>query len=126
MWSLENLRFPIAQKKRPPYLSMTYFDLTFKRLAMVRFWILNTIQCLHGHLMTEVVQTMVDTFDDRITECHTLTTLVAVHQSYVNTIHSHCFLTKDDRKVMVGIEQVGFFFGLHKYSKSIILFLFGG
>lgn len=101
------MRFPVEQKKRPPYLPMTYFDMAFKRLAMVRNWVLHTLQCVHSHLMTQVVQSMSERLNARIPNCTTLSTIIGVHKSFINTIHDHCFLTGGDT-VMVGVEQVGY------------------
>lgn len=99
------MRFPMEQKKRPPYKPMTYFDLAFKRLVMVRNWVLHTLQCVHSHLMTQVVQSMSDHLNAHILQCATLTNIIAVHKSFINTIHDHCFLTVGD-SVMVGVDQV--------------------
>lgn len=105
LWRLENMRFPVEQKNRAPYLPMNYFDMAFKRLAMVRIWVIHTLQCVHSHLITQVVQSMSDRLNTRIAECTTLTRIIAVHNSFINTIYDHCFLTGGD-SVMVGVEQV--------------------
>lgn len=106
MWTLEQLRFPVAQKRRPAYARQTYHDRTFKRLALVRIWILYSMQCVHSHVMTHVVQVLGVQLDERVAGCRTLSELCAVHGAFVRTVHEYCFLQGDDRNILMGVEQL--------------------
>lgn len=106
MWTLEQLRFPIDQRRRPPYARLTYHDRTVRRLALVRMWILYSMQCVHSHLMTHVVQVMGERLDGAVARCTTLTELGAVHRETVRQMHANCFLQHNDRSIRMGVEQL--------------------
>lgn len=106
MWSLEQLRFPLGQRRRRAYARQTYHDRIFKRLAMVRIWILYSMQCVHNHVMTYVVRVMGDKLDDEVTACRTLAELGEVHREYLRKVHWHCFLQRDDRHILLAIDQL--------------------
>lgn len=106
LWSLEQLRFPLCQRRRCTYARQTYSDRMFKRLAMVRIWILYSMQCVHNHVMTYVVRVMGDRLDAQVAACQTLAELGEVHRAYVRAVHGHCFLQRDDRHILMAVEQL--------------------
>lgn len=106
LWILENLRFPQSTKKRLPYKKLTLTELIFKRLALVRQWILYTIQCIHNHLMTYILSIMGQRLDYKINLATNLTELLHVHQSYIETIYDHCFQKTSDANIRAGVEEL--------------------
>lgn len=103
---MENLRFPKSSKKRLAYTKLTITELIFKRLALVRQWILYSIQSIHNHLMTYILSIMGQRLDCKINSATNLAELVHVHQSYIETIYDHCFQTKTDANIRAGIEEL--------------------
>lgn len=106
LWTLENLRFSKSRKNHQPYKALNMNDYVFKRFELVRNWILYSMQCLHGHLMTHVLQAMGEILDKRIVNAKDLNEIVGVHKSYISTIHDHCFQGKKDYPIRCGIEQL--------------------
>lgn len=106
IWTLETLQFPIAFKKRPPYQPLTMIDLIFKRLALVRSWLIYSIQCIHSHLMTFVIQSMGQQFYKKLERINCLRGIIELHDSYIDTIYEHCFAKKSDAGLRKGIEQL--------------------
>lgn len=106
IWTLETLRFPHAYKKRRPYQSLTMIDLIFKRLALMRNWIIYSIQCIHSHLMTFVIQSMGQQLTKKMERVECLREIIQLHDSYVETIHAHCFRKNIDSVMRNGIEQL--------------------
>lgn len=106
IWTLETLRFPPAFKKRPPYQSLTLIDLIFKRLALVRNWIIYSVQCVHSHLMTYVIQSMGQQLVKRMEKTECLRGIIELHDSYIDTIHQHCFRKTSDMALKTGFEQL--------------------
>lgn len=106
LWTLENLRFSKSRKNHQPYKALTMCDYVFKRFELVRNWILYSMQSLHSHLMTHVLQAMGEILDKRIENAKDLNDIVGVHRSYISTIHDHCFQGKKDYPIRLGIEQL--------------------
>lgn len=106
LWTLENMRFPKSMKKRRPYTLQNMTDLIFKRLALVRNWIIYAIQCIHNHLMTQVLQSMGQQLDNKIQHTKNLNEMIDVHLSYINTVYDHCFQTDSDHKFRSAVDQV--------------------
>lgn len=106
IWTLENLRFPKSQKNRKPFILLNLSDLMFKRLALLRNWILYSMQCIHSHLMTQVLQSMGAKLDKNIENTKNLSEIIHVHKSYIRTINQYCFQSKADWQIRLGIEQV--------------------
>lgn len=106
IWTLETLQFPIKFKKRPPYQELTLIDLIFKRLALVRNWIIYSVQCIHSHLMTFVIQSMGQQLVKRITKADCLREIIELHDSYIETIYQNCFRKTSDIPMKTGIEQL--------------------
>ncbi|XP_035903152.1 gamma-tubulin complex component 5 [Anopheles stephensi] len=104
--TLEMLRFPESQKKRPPYASFGMLDLILKRLAMLKFWMIFSVQCIHSHLMTHVLQSFGEQLDEKLDLADNLSEMIAVHQSYIATIFDHCFQQDDSKPVMEGIIRL--------------------
>lgn len=82
------------------------YDYVFKRFELVRNWIIYSMQSLHSHLMTHVLQAMGEILDKRIENAKDLNDIVGVHRSYISTIHDHCFQGKKDYPIRLGIEQL--------------------
>lgn len=106
LWTLENLRFSKSRKNHQPYKTLTMCDYIFKRFELVRNWIFYSLQSLHSHLMTHVLQAMGEILDKRIENAKDLNDIVGVHKSYISTIHDHCFQGKKDYAIRLGIEQL--------------------
>lgn len=106
LWTLENLKFSKSWKKRLPYVELTFNDFIMKRLALVRNWILYSIQCIHSHLMTQILQSMAPQLDEKIKNSENLMEMIAVHNSFIKTIYDHCFQSGSYTTIRVGIEQL--------------------
>lgn len=106
IWTLETLQFPVAFKKRAPYQSLTLFDLIFKRLALVRNWIIYSVQCIHSHLMTFVIQSMGQQLIKKIQKTKCLREIIELHDSYIDTIYQHCFRKTSDIALKTSFEQL--------------------
>ncbi|XP_058117498.1 gamma-tubulin complex component 5 [Anopheles ziemanni] len=104
--TLETLRFPDSQKKRPPYTTFGMLDLILKRLAMLKFWMIFSVQCIHSHLMTHVLQSFGEQLDEKLNQADNLSEMIAVHQSYISTIFEHCFQQDDSKQLMEGIIRL--------------------
>uniref|UniRef100_A0A182MQ62 Gamma-tubulin complex component n=1 Tax=Anopheles culicifacies TaxID=139723 RepID=A0A182MQ62_9DIPT len=104
--TLEMLRFPESQKKRPPYACFGMLDLILKRLAMLKFWMIFSVQSIHSHLMTHVLQSFGEQLDEKLDLADNLSEMIAVHQSYIGTIFDHCFQQDDSKPVMEGIIRL--------------------
>lgn len=106
LWALENLRFPIAYKKRSQYAELKLFDLLMRRLAMLRFWIINSLQYIHSHLMSQVLQSLGEKFDQKITKCDNLIDIITIHESFLATVVEHCFQNTNETDIMNGLMQL--------------------
>lgn len=105
LWTLENLRFQRV-KRQSPYAQLTMSELIFKRLALVRQWILYSIQCVHSHLMTYILSIMGEQLDRKVRDSTNLMELLGVHRSYIETVTTHCFQASPDIKVCAGVQQL--------------------
>lgn len=81
-------------------------DLVFKRLALVRNWIIYSIQCIHCHLMTFVIQSMGQQFTKKIKKVECLSEIIEIHDLYIETIYEHCFQKSHDVAIRKAIEQL--------------------
>lgn len=112
IWSIETLQFPIAFKKRRPYQPLNMVDLLFRRLTLLRNWIIYAIQCVHSHLMSFVIQSMGQQFTNRAKNVECLRDIIELHDSYVETIYDNCFQKVTDSAIYSGIEQLLHFAGI--------------
>lgn len=87
-------------------MQLTMIDLTFKRLALVRNWIIYSIQCIHSHLMTFVIQSMGQQFIKKIEKAECLREIIDLHDTYIQTIYEFCFRRTSDAALRNGIEQL--------------------
>lgn len=106
IWTLETQRFPVMFKKRRPFRPMNIFDLIFKRLALVRNWIIYSVQSVHSHLMTLVIQSMGQQLPKKLKKSKSLRELMEIHGFYIDTIHDYCFQTAKDENLRTAIEQL--------------------
>lgn len=106
IWTLENLRFPHHFKKPILYHEMNVVYLTFKRLALLRNWIMYSIQCLLSHFMTNILHYMNQELNSKVENARNLTEIIKVHSSYINKITDQCFQTKENENICQGITQV--------------------
>lgn len=104
IWTLENMSFPLSQKRRRPYSKLEMPELIMRRLEQLRFWVIYALQCIHYHLMTYVLQDMGEKVDKGIENCENLIDMKKVHNSYVNIISNHCFIRNEFMKN--GVEQI--------------------
>uniref|UniRef100_A0A182NQR9 Gamma-tubulin complex component n=1 Tax=Anopheles dirus TaxID=7168 RepID=A0A182NQR9_9DIPT len=104
--TLERMRFPESLKKRPPYASFGMLDLILKRLAMLKFWMIFSVQCIHSHLMTHVLQSFGEQLDVKLDQADNLNEMITVHQSYIGTLFDHCFQHDDSEPVKASIIRM--------------------
>ncbi|KAL5276802.1 TUBGCP5 family protein [Megaselia abdita] len=104
IWTLENMDFPLYQKRRRPYSRLEMPELIMRRLEQLRFWVIYALQSIHYHLMTYVLQDMGEKVDKAIENCENLIDMKKVHNSYVTIISDHCFIRNEYMKN--GIEQI--------------------
>ena len=104
--TLEKLQFARSDKRRMPYAKFEMIDLIMRRLEQLRFWMLYSIQSVHFHLMTHVLQSMGEQLDIKINNCENLKEMEAVHKSYLSTVCEHCFLTDNVSSLKTGVEQL--------------------
>ncbi|XP_058057372.1 gamma-tubulin complex component 5-like [Anopheles bellator] len=104
--TLEMLRFPWSQKRRPPYAAFGMMDLILKRLAMLKFWMIFSLQCVHSHLMTHVLQSFGEQLDAKLDRADNLSDMITAHQLYISTIFEHCFQQEDSKPVLEGITRM--------------------
>lgn len=89
---------------------MNIKDLFFKRLALVRSWMLYSLQSIHTHLMTQVLQSLGQKLDEKINNVQNIQEIINIHQQYIQIVYEYCFQTKNDKNIRHGIEQVRFLF----------------
>ncbi|XP_039429506.1 gamma-tubulin complex component 5-like [Culex pipiens pallens] len=104
--TLESLRFPECYKRRPPYEEPCVLDLNLKRLSMLKFWMIFSVQCIHSHLMTHVLQSLGMQLDERLEAADNLNEMIAVHRSYIGTIYDHSFQTDDSKPFREGVIRL--------------------
>lgn len=104
IWTLENMSFPISQKRRRPYKELEIPELIMRRLQQLRFWVIYALQSIHYHLMTYVLQDTGEKVDKAIENCQNLMDMKTVHSFYVTTISNHCFIRNEFMKN--GVEQI--------------------
>lgn len=73
---------------------------------MIRNWIIYTIQTVHSHLMTFVIQSMGQQLPKKIRSSASLRELIKIHDFYIDTIYEFCFQTSRDRNLLLAIEQL--------------------
>lgn len=106
IWALENLNFPRSRKRVVPYAPLEMIDLIMRRLEQLRFWMIYSLQCIHFHLMTHVLQSMGQQLDEKFDKCSHIREMLRVHESYITTVCNHCFLGKSFNSIKVGVEQL--------------------
>ncbi|XP_055841421.1 gamma-tubulin complex component 5 [Episyrphus balteatus] len=106
IWALENLHFPQSRKRTVPYAPFEMIDLIMRRLEQLRFWMIYSLQCIHFHLMTHVLQSMGQQLDEKFDKCSHIREMLRVHESYITTVCNHCFLGKSFNSIKVGVEQL--------------------
>lgn len=114
LWTLENLQFQRKYKTRPPYAALKMIDFLMRRLEQLRFWMLYAMQCLHFYLTSHVLQSMGMKLDEKIMNCTTLSEMRTVHDSFIETVCSHCFLKPSKNNIKFGIGQVRNFVDIYK------------
>lgn len=106
IWTLENLRFPEPFKNRRPYAPFKLIDITMRRLIIVRIWIIYIIQCLHSHLVQQVMVALQSQLDERINKTNNLSELIAAHDAYISTVYGDCFLKDEDVRLRDSVKQM--------------------
>lgn len=106
MWTLENLRFPDSYKNRRPYAPYTLLDITMRRLIIVRVWVIYIFQCLHSHLVQQVMVALQSQLDDRIEKARNLSELTSAHEAYISTVYGDCFLKSENSQIRESIHQL--------------------
>ncbi|XP_055641192.1 gamma-tubulin complex component 5 [Toxorhynchites rutilus septentrionalis] len=103
---LESLRFPECYKKKRPYEDLCILDLNLKRLSMLKFWMIFSVQCVHSHLMTHVLQSLGMHLDRKMQAADNLNEMIADHQSYISAIHEQCFQTDEGKVFREGVIRL--------------------
>ena len=106
LWTLENLRFPDAYKKRAPYAPLEIIDIVVRRLALTRFWMLYSIQCIHNHLMTQVLMNLGNQLDNKIGKSKNISEMIQIHESFIETILDHSFQMESGEKTVKCIVEM--------------------
>ncbi|XP_055909744.1 gamma-tubulin complex component 5 [Eupeodes corollae] len=106
LWALESLHFPQSRKRSVPYAPFEMIDLIMRRLEQLRFWMIYSLQCIHFHLMTHVLQSMGQQLDEKFDKCCHIREMLRVHDSYITTVCDHCFLGETFNSIKVGVEQL--------------------
>uniref|UniRef100_A0A336KQ99 CSON012437 protein n=1 Tax=Culicoides sonorensis TaxID=179676 RepID=A0A336KQ99_CULSO len=106
IWTLESLRFPDPFKNRRPYASLTPLDVTMRRLIIVRIWVIYIFQCLHSHLVQQVMVALQSQLDERIDKAKNLSELISAHEAYISTVYGDCFLKPEDSLIRESIKQL--------------------
>lgn len=106
VWTLENLRFPRHFKKQVLYGAPNIVQLTFKRLALLRNWLMYSLQSVLSHFMTTVLHSMSHELKAKIESAKNLTEIIIIHSTYINKITELCFQTKENENICQGITQV--------------------
>uniref|UniRef100_A0A2M4C240 Putative secreted protein n=2 Tax=Nyssorhynchus TaxID=44543 RepID=A0A2M4C240_9DIPT len=73
---------------------------------MLKFWMIFSIQCVHSHLMTHVLQSFGEQLDAKLDRADNLSDMITAHQMYISTIFEHCFQQEDSKEVLEGIKQM--------------------
>lgn len=87
-------------------MKLTMIDFTIKRLALVRNWVIYSIQCIHAHLMTFVIQSMGQQLIKKLEKAECLREIIELHDTYIQTIYENCFRRTKDSSIRRGIEQL--------------------
>lgn len=106
VWTLENLRFPRHFKKQVLYGEPNIVQLTFKRLALLKNWLIYSLQSVLSHFMTTVLHFMSHELNTKIENAKNLTEIINIHSTYINKITDLCFQTKKNENICQGIMQV--------------------
>lgn len=104
--TLESMRFPECYKRKAPYEEPCILDLNLKRLSMLKFWMIFSVQCIHSHLMTQVLQSLGMHLDGKLQAADNLNEMIADHQSYVVAIHEQCFQTDEGKVFREGVVRL--------------------
>lgn len=106
VWTLENLRFPRQFKKQSLYGVPNIVQTTFKRLALLRNWLMYSLQSGLSHFMTTVLHFMSEELNAKIGSAKDLTEIIEIHTKYINKITDLCFQSKKNENICQGITQV--------------------
>lgn len=124
VWTLENLRFPRHFKKRVLYGEPNIVQLTFKRLALLKNWLIYSLQSVLSHFMTTVLHFMSRELNAKIENAKNLTEIINVHSTYINKISDLCFQTKKNENICQGIMQVCLVSNVQSRVESLFFLLF--
>lgn len=102
---LNNLQFPPPLKKRLPYAKLTAKELLFRRLAMLRVWLIFSINNIHTYLMSEVIHINSIRMDAEISNAQSLTEIVTIHEKFLSKIKYQCFQNDNQNDMVVAIMQ---------------------
>ncbi|XP_037037056.1 gamma-tubulin complex component 5-like [Bradysia coprophila] len=106
IWTLENLRFPVQFKKIVLYGEPNIVRSTFKRLALLRNWLMYSLQSLLSHFMTTVLHFQSHELNTNIESAKNLTEIINTHSAYINKVAELCFQTKKNENICQGITQL--------------------
>lgn len=102
--TLENLKFSkIAKLASTKY---NIIDFTSKRLAIIRFWMIYSIQCIHSHLMTQHLATLGLQLDLKLKNSSNIDEMILIHESFLDAASDHCFQNRRSDEIRNGIEQL--------------------
>lgn len=77
-----------------------------RRLIIVRIWVIYIFQCLHSHLVQQVMVALQSQLDDRIDKAKNLSELISAHEAYISTVYGDCFLKPEDSLIRDSIHQL--------------------
>lgn len=102
--TLENLRF--AKLKRLTSTEFNQIDFVAKRLSIIRFWMIYSIQCIHSHLMTQYLETLGLQLDLKLKKSSNIDEMILIHQSFMDAASEHCFQNRRGEDMRIGIQQL--------------------
>lgn len=102
--TLENLKF--AKLKRIASTEFNQIDFIAKRLSIIRFWMIYSIQCIHSHLMTQYLETLGLQLDLKLKKSSNVDEMISIHESFLEAASEHCFQNRRGDEIRNGIEQL--------------------
>jgi len=106
VWTLEQLQFPAAFKNRLPYAPITSLDYTMRRLIIVRTWISFYVNCIHSHMVHQVIINLDVQLNRYIEKAKNLRNIISAHQAFISLAYDNCFLNDTYIKLRENLSQL--------------------
>jgi gamma-tubulin complex component 5 len=97
---LQKLRFSdLEQRKNRSKPRNKRLQDRMHRLECLRFWLLQSVNSIHGYLMGQMLQVLSMELERNIEQARDLSMLIKAHVAYVQSVYSHC-LQSDDNHII--------------------------